>query len=557
MSRVGLISKYELGTNRIGPEYILQKYKEEHDMSTATKEPAKAPTKSRAAKRKKPAASPEPSAKRVAVEKPAGKQVDKARVFILYTGGTIGMAPKEPGKPGSPLEPKPLGELLKFVPGLDEAEVEFGYGSFDEPLDSSDVGPEHWIEMAEAIEKVYDEYDGFLILHGTDTMAFTASALAFMFENLGKPVIITGSQLPISDVRTDAVMNFVNSVCIASYKTSGLPCIPEVIVVFADKILRGCRTRKVSSTSWAGFDSPNFPPLGNIGEHILIDETLLRRKPTAGQDFQVCKDMVNRVMDISIFPGFKPSHLRQILVELEGVDAVVLRTFGAGNAPTYPAFLDVIEKVISQHNKTIVNVTQCNEGMVEMGLYEASSALLERGVISGLDMTPEAAMAKLMWTLGTKIGEQRVTQMQVSQRGEQSENLFDLRYGSCGNTSEAKTSFANYCTPDRRFNEEHLSRATVRLSGLGFGNVAWGESVRLRVFMNLPTATANTPPDHPRCVADLSFVWNGEPFSPTHVIENTKARSAIGEGDVTLSVVADESVEFWFDQLFLALFAKA
>jgi L-asparaginase len=525
-------------------------------MTTTTTESPKKSTSSKTTKRKAPRGNGAP-AKSAAIQKPSGKEVDKAKVFILYTGGTIGMAPKEPSKLGSPLEPKPLAELLKFVPGLDESQVEFGYGSFDEPLDSSDVGPQHWIQMAKAIEDVYDDYDGFVILHGTDTMAFTSSALAFMFENLGKPVVITGSQLPISDVRTDAVMNFVNSIYIAGHKATGLPCIPEVIVVFADKILRGCRTRKVSSKSWAGFDSPNFPPLGTVGEHISIDETLLRKRPTAGQDFQVSKDMVDRVMDIAIFPGFKPSHLRQILVDLEGVDAVVLRTFGAGNAPGYPAFLDVIEKVISQHNKTIVNVTQCNEGMVEMGLYEASSTLLERGVISGLDMTPEAAMAKLMWTLGTKIGEQRVTQMQVSQRGEQSENLFDLRYGSCGNSSESKTSFANYCTPDRRFNVEHLSRATVRFSGLGFGNAAWGDSVGMRVFMNLPTADASTPADHPRCVADLSFVWNGELFNPTHVIEKRRARSAIGEGDVTLSVVADEGVEFWFDELYLALFAKA
>jgi L-asparaginase len=204
----------------------------------------------------------------------------------------------------------------------------------------------------------------------------------------------------------------------------------------------------MSSTSLAGFDSPNRPPLGTIGEHIQIDTKALRAKPAKGQKFQLNKDISTNVIDISLFPGFKPSHLRKIL-ELQGVDAVILRTFGAGNAPGNETFLKVIEEV-KNNKKTIVNVTQCPEGMVEMELYEASSGLLERGVISGLDMTPEAALAKLMWTLRTRIGEQVVTQMQVSQRGEQSENLFDLRYGGYGNSAEPQTEFRQYCTPDRR-----------------------------------------------------------------------------------------------------------
>jgi L-asparaginase len=485
----------------------------------------------------------------------------KGDIYIFYTGGTIGMAPEDPAKPGSPLVPKPLDELLNYAPRLKELGLRIDYDSFDKPLDSSNIVLEDWVKIAKKLEAAYDHYDGFIVLHGTDTMCYTSSALSFMCENLAKPIVITGSQLPISHPRTDAVMNLVNSVYIAGYRHFGLPCVPEVVIVFADKIIRGCRARKTSATSWAGFESPNCPLLGTIGEHIRIDTSLLRPLPGPGQQFQVATDLVDRVMDVVLTPTLKPKQLRHILAGSDtdpevATDGIVLRAYGTGNAPDRAAFLDVIGDVVA-NGKAIVNTTQCLEGMVEMGLYAASSGLLERGVISALDMTPEAALTKLMWTLGTKIGDQVTTQMQVNQRGEQSANLFDLRYGSCGVSTKPEPRFVKYVTPDRRFDVSRLSRAVIRITGLGLAGVTVGDSTTIRVFMNLPSATAETPLPHPKCIAEVSVVWTGAPLSVAQEIDDTRARSAIGEGDITLSIVSGKDILFWFQGLYLALFAKA
>ena len=512
------------------------------------------------------------------------------RVYILYTGGTIGMAPIDENDPYSPLEPKPLASLLNFVPGfksdniepdnflsheakelaninrrkpakerlpfleLDNGKViEFGSGGFDEPVDSSDVQPDDWKKMARMIFEVYDDYNGFIILHGTDTMAFTASGLSFICENLGKPIVITGSQLPISSTRTDAVLNLVNAIHIAGYKATDLPPIPEVIISFADRIIRGCRASKISTSDWAGFDSPNFPLLGTIGEHIKINTNYLLRVPTSDKKFYIATDLDEHVFLINLFPGFTNMQIEKLLSD-PTIKGYVLRTYGTGNVPSNPEFLSLIREAI-KNDKVVVNLSQCSIGTVEMGLYEASSGLLECGVLSGLDMTPEAAITKLMWTLGTQFKVGRWLQMQINQRGEQTENLFDLRFGGL-DKKKADPTYTNRTQVDGRLNRDQISNAMLRVSALGVTGVKKGAKVKVHVFMNMPSADLTTLDDE-RHIATLIFTWQG--IAKTRMATITyKTQTVIGKGEVILKLITDQpNVKIYFQGLYIAIYAKA
>lgn len=312
------------------------------------------------------------------------------------------MAPSDPLDPGSPLEPKSWSYLQQFMPSIQEngyfteaKGIEFTYHSLELVQDSSQFNTDDWILMADIISANYANYDGFIVIHGTDTLAYSAAALSFMLQGLSKPVVLTGSQLPISHSRTDAVNNLSNAIHIAGHKAFNLPPIPEVCICFNDRVFRGNRTTKFSTRDFEGFDSPNYPALAELEESIRCNQKFIHNPDST--ELKLMTNFEDRVIDISLFPGIRPENLGQIVTP--DTRGLIIRTFGSGNAPCTPEFLEFIKKV--RHNgTTVLFITQCYHGGVELGKYRSSQAFYEMGVVSGGDMTNEAALAKMMWALG-------------------------------------------------------------------------------------------------------------------------------------------------------------
>ncbi len=336
------------------------------------------------------------------------------KVLLIYTGGTVGMLPSDGANPESPLAPAAWERLSDFTSALDTLDVEPVL--YPLPLiDSSNMTPAYWIELARVVGENYAGYEGFVILHGTDTMSFTATALSFLLENLGKPVILTGSQIPLSEPRNDALQNLVTSLLLAAPSASAVQLVPEVCILFHDVLLRGNRARKVSASAYNGFASPNYGALGWVGTHIELNAKLIR--PLPERALSVHERLEDKVVTIELFPGIKADILRRVFDT--GIRGVVLKTFGSGNSPTDKEFLRAIEYGISERGLVIVNVTQCGEGAVAMGRYETGAGLLALGVVSGGDMTPEAALVKLQFLLGRGDDPDTVKKlMQQNLRGE-------------------------------------------------------------------------------------------------------------------------------------------
>ena len=320
----------------------------------------------------------------------------KASILLIYTGGTIGMK-EDPVLQA--LTPFDFSQILDEVPELAKFAYKIDSYTFDPLIDSSDVEPSHWISLVRLIEERYDDYDGFVILHGTDTMAYSASTLSFMIEGLTKPVIFTGSQLPIGTPRTDGKENLISSVEIAAAKDEeGHAIVPEVCICFDNVLIRGNRSRKFNSDNFRAFRSEDYPPLAEAGINIRYNRALIRKPGSWEERPLFHTELDTRVSILKIHPGITPGVVKDILLGKE-TRAVILETYGAGNAPSKEWFLSIVREA-SEQGKILLNITQCIAGQVNMDLYATGKSLKAAGVMNGYDSTTESALGKLFYLLG-------------------------------------------------------------------------------------------------------------------------------------------------------------
>ena len=319
----------------------------------------------------------------------------RPHILIIYTGGTIGMIENPVTRS---LQPFDFTHLIDNVPKIRKLDYDIENIQFNPPIDSSDMSPQHWVDIARHIETNYDRFDGFVVLHGTDTMAYTASALSFMLENLHKPVIITGSQLPIGEVRTDGEENLITALQIAAATDMmGEPMVREVAILFENYLWRGNRSTKMSADNFNAFKSNNYPSLAKIGLGIHFNEEALWRVQ-AKRPLKVQYELDTAVMFLDLNPGITEAVLRHQL-STPGIKGIVLKTFGAGNAPTYAWFTEAVKEAV-ERDIVILNVTQCVNGGVRAKMYMSGNQLASTGVVSGHDITSEAAITKMMYLFG-------------------------------------------------------------------------------------------------------------------------------------------------------------
>lgn len=339
----------------------------------------------------------------------------RSSIFILYTGGTFGMKESANG-----LEPSTWAEIIEYLPAIKNktyfnhfSSIEFTFETLVPVVDSSDMSPAIWKNIADCIHQNYESHDGFIIIHGTDTLAYTASALSFMFENLSKPIVLTGAQLPIFHPRTDGIINLSNAIYIAGYKRFELPCIPEVCICFNDDLLRGNRAIKSSTNDFEGFSSPNFEYLASLEQRIQVSKNIL---PQPKEELQILSHFSNKVVNVTVFPGYNVAAL-QDLVDNRKIEGIVLKTFGSGNLPNDESWKHLV-KSCEKNEVIILATTQSANGRIEIGQYAASSFLKNKIVANGKDITSPAALTKLMWVIGNFEFKDRIKMLSKSLRGE-------------------------------------------------------------------------------------------------------------------------------------------
>ena len=341
----------------------------------------------------------------------------KSKVFILYTGGTFGMKTNDQDE----LEPSTWAEIIDYLPAIKNqtffhyfSEIDFTFETVEPVIDSSDITPSAWDRIARTIEENYESHDGFIIIHGTDTLAYSASALSFILEDLNKPVVLTGAQLPIFHPRTDGIVNLSNAIYIAGYKSFNIPCIPEVTICFNDDVLRGNRAVKTSTNDFEGFSSPNYGNLADLEQHITVDQSLVNQ--INNKSLTLRPNFSEQVVNVTVFPGYSPKVLIE-LVRTNMLKGIVLKTFGAGNLPNSPQWAQLV-KECEAYKTIILATTQCPNGKIELGQYAASNVLKSKIVVDGKDITSEAALTKMMWVIGNFDMAERCKMLGESLRGE-------------------------------------------------------------------------------------------------------------------------------------------
>lgn len=339
---------------------------------------------------------------------------NKPKILIVYTGGTIGMV--KDYKTGA-LKAFDFSQISSKIPELQQLHCDISTISFDEPIDSSNMNVSYYIDIAEIISNNYDKFDGFVVLTGSDTMSYTSSAISFMFENLQKPVIFTGSQLPIGDLRTDAKENLITSIQVASTYENGKPVIQEVGLYFEYKLYRANRTTKINAEQFEAFASMNYPPLAESGVHLNFNYPILFKPVKEENKLVFRKKLDNNIAVLKLFPGITASVVATF-INIPNLKGIILETYGSGNAPTEKWFIELLEQAIDK-GIYIVNVTQCAGGSVILGHYETSSDLKRIGIVDGKNITTETAIAKMMYLLGEKFSREEFKQyFETSLRGE-------------------------------------------------------------------------------------------------------------------------------------------